>query len=108
MFAAAAEGDELAGAILDEEARRIASRIATISRVVDVELVVLGGGIGLACEGILPQVGAELAGLLRHPPRIAVSALGDAPVLTGALAYGARLARASVATRRITSAARSQ
>ncbi|MFI6920978.1 ROK family protein [Nonomuraea spiralis] len=106
IFAAASQGDGLASAIVAEEARRIAARIATISRVVDVELVVLGGGIGLACAGILPEIDAALAGMLRHPPRVEVSALGNAPVLTGGLAHGTRLLRESVATRRISAAAK--
>ncbi|MFI6180045.1 ROK family protein [Nonomuraea sp. NPDC051191] len=106
IFAAASQGDGLASAIVAEEARRIALRIATISRVVDVELVVLGGGIGLACESILPQINAALAGMLRHPPDVGISALGNAPVLTGGLAHGTRLLRESVATRRISAAAK--
>ncbi|MGW4410025.1 ROK family protein [Nonomuraea sp. NPDC004702] len=106
IFAAASRGDGLASAIVAEEARRIASRIATISRVADVELVVLGGGIGLACASILPEIGAALAGMLRHPPAVEVSALGNAPVLTGGLAHGTRLLRESVATRRISAAAK--
>ncbi|NUR92073.1 MAG: ROK family transcriptional regulator [Nonomuraea sp.] len=106
IFAAAAAGDALAGDILREQARRIAVRIATISRVVDVELVVLGGGIGLASADILPQVDEALTGMLRHPPRVEVSALGNAPVLTGALAHGTRLARESVSARLIAATAR--
>ncbi|MFI9596320.1 ROK family protein [Nonomuraea sp. NPDC052265] len=106
IFAAASRGDGLASAIVAEEARRIALRIATVSRVVDVELVVLGGGIGLACESILPEINAALAGMLRHPPDVEISALGNAPVLTGGLAHGTRLLRESVATRRISAAAK--
>ncbi|MEU1728942.1 ROK family transcriptional regulator [Nonomuraea sp. NPDC005692] len=106
IFAAASRGDGLASAIVAEEARRIALRIATISRVADVELVVLGGGIGLACASILPEISAALAGMLRHPPTVQVSALGNAPVLTGGLAHGTRLLRESVATRRISAAAK--
>ncbi|NUR89475.1 MAG: ROK family transcriptional regulator [Nonomuraea sp.] len=108
IFAAASQGDGPASAIVAEEARRIALRIATISRVVDVELVVLGGGIGLACASILPEIDAALAGMLRHPPKVEVSALGNAPVLTGGLAHGTRLLRESVAARRISAAARAK
>ncbi|MEZ0070776.1 ROK family transcriptional regulator [Planotetraspora sp. GP83] len=104
IFAAARQGDELARRILAEEARRIAVRVADLARVADVELVVLGGGIGLACAEILPTIEAALGGLLPRPPRIAVSGLGDAPVLVGALARASHLAWRQVATRLIAEA----
>ncbi|WP_067460995.1 ROK family protein [Actinomadura macra] len=99
IFAADRAGDPLAARILVEQARRTAVRIAEIVRVTDVELVVLGGGVGLACTQILPRIEAELRVLLRHPPRVAVSSLGDAPVLVGAMAMGSRLARQRYAER---------
>src|SRR4051795_2888965 len=45
IFAAARAGDALAGAIVAEEAKRIALHIVPIAAVADVDLVVLGGGI---------------------------------------------------------------
>ncbi|MFI0366621.1 ROK family protein [Actinomadura sp. 1N219] len=104
IFAADRAGDPLAARILVEQARRTAVRIAEIVRVADVGLVVLGGGIGLACAQILPRIETELAALLRHPPKVVVSGLGDAPVLVGAMAMGSRLARRSFSARRISAA----
>lgn len=104
IFHASRTGDGLAQQILTEQARRVALRIAEIARVIDVELIVLGGGIGLASAELIPQIEAELARLLSHPPRVTISGLGDAPVLVGAAAHGADLAWQRVAARRITQA----
>jgi predicted NBD/HSP70 family sugar kinase len=101
IFAAARAGDALARRVVAELVRRIAGRVALIARVVDVELVVLGGGLGLASEHLLDDVRAEVARQVRYAPRVEVSGLGDAPVLTGALARGAEIAWASLASRLI-------
>jgi predicted NBD/HSP70 family sugar kinase len=96
VFGAAREGDEAAQAVVDEVARRIALQIAPIAAVADVELVVLGGGIGANGDLLLDPVGRELAEWLPFPPRLEVSTLGDAAVLTGALAVGLQAARENV------------
>ena len=88
VFAAAREGDELARAAVAEEARRIALHIAPIAAVADIGLVVIGGGIGANGDLLLEPVRAELADRLPYPPRVEVSELGDAAVLSGALAVG--------------------
>jgi predicted NBD/HSP70 family sugar kinase len=85
VFAAARAGDRRALDLVAEEGRRIARHIAAISAVADVGLVVLGGGIGANGDLLLPVVRALLEDWLRYPPRVEVSALGDAGVLTGAL-----------------------
>ena len=85
VFAAARTGDVLALEVVAEEARRIALHIAPIAAVADVGLVVLGGGIGANGALLLPVVRSLLEQWLPYPPRVEVSALGDAAVLTGAL-----------------------
>jgi predicted NBD/HSP70 family sugar kinase len=85
VFAAARTGDALALEVVAEEARRIALHIAPIAAVADVGLVVLGGGIGANGALLLPVVRSLLEQWLPYPPRVEVSALGDAAVLTGAL-----------------------
>jgi predicted NBD/HSP70 family sugar kinase len=92
IFAAARAGDEIARAVVDEEARRIALHIAPISAVTDIALVVLGGGIGVNADLLLDPIRTKLARWLPYPPRVEVSSLGDAAVLTGALAVGLRAA----------------
>ena len=83
MFAAARAGDELARAVVAEEAQRIARHVVPIAAVADVGLVVLGGGIGANAE-LLDGVRGRLAEALPYPPRVELSSLGDAAVL-GAL-----------------------
>jgi predicted NBD/HSP70 family sugar kinase len=90
IFAAARGGDERAREVVDEVARRIALHIGPIAAVTDVELVVLGGGLGANSDLLLEPVRRRLAGWLPYPPRVEVSSLGDAAVLTGALAVGLR------------------
>jgi predicted NBD/HSP70 family sugar kinase len=92
IFAAARAGDALGRAVVAEEARRIALHIVPIAAVADVELVVLGGGIGRNGDLLLDPIRASLAERLAYPPRVAVSSLGEAAVLTGALAVGLRAA----------------
>jgi len=100
IFAAARAGDEVAGEIVAEEARRIALHVAPIAAVADVGLVVLGGGIGANGDLLSGAVRYRLDEWLPHPPRVEASSLGDAAVLTGALAVGRRAALDNVFTRR--------
>jgi predicted NBD/HSP70 family sugar kinase len=87
VFAAAREGDPIAGDVVREEARRIALHIAPIAAVADVELVVLGGGVGANAE-LLTHIRPLLAAWLPYPPRLEISSLGDGAVLMGALSIG--------------------
>jgi predicted NBD/HSP70 family sugar kinase len=100
IFGAARAGDELALAVVAEEARRIARHVVPIAAVTDVELVVLGGGIGVNGDLLLAPIRELLAQRCPYPPRVEVSSLGDAAVLTGALAFGLRSALDNVFTRR--------
>jgi predicted NBD/HSP70 family sugar kinase len=101
IFGAAREGDEGACKVVAEVARRIALHIAPFAAVADVELVVLGGGIGANGDLLLDPVGRQLAEWLPFPPRLEVSTLGEAAVLTGALAVGVQAARENVFSRRV-------
>ena len=92
IFAAARSGDPVGRAVVEEEARRIALHIAPISAVTDIALVVLGGGIGVNADLLLDPIRNLLTRWLPYPPRVEVSSLGDAAVLTGALAVGLRSA----------------
>jgi predicted NBD/HSP70 family sugar kinase len=100
VFAAARRGEPGALAVVDEVARRIALHLAPIAAVADVELVVLGGGIGANGDLLLDPIGQRLADWLPFPPRIAVSTLGEAAVLTGAVAVGLQAALENVFARR--------
>jgi predicted NBD/HSP70 family sugar kinase len=99
IFAAARAGDPLARKVVAEVARRIALHVASISAVADIALVVLGGGLGVNGDLLLAPVREHLSGWLPYPPRVEVSSLGEAAVLTGALAIGLRSALDNVFTR---------
>jgi len=101
IFGAAREGDEGARKVVAEVARRIALHIAPFAAVADIELVVLGGGIGANGDLLLDPVGRQLAEWLPFPPRLEVSTLGEAAVLTGALAVGVQAARENVFSHRV-------
>jgi predicted NBD/HSP70 family sugar kinase len=92
VFAAARSGDAVARRVVEEEARRIALHVVPIAAVADVALVVLGGGLGTNGDLLLEPVRELLDRWLPYAPRVEVSSLGEAAVLTGALAVGRRVA----------------
>ena len=100
IFGAARKGDHVAREVVEEVARRIAMHVAPIAAVADVELVVLGGGIGANGDLLLDAVGRLLAEWLPFPPRVEVSTLGEGAVLAGALFVGLQAALDSVFTSR--------
>jgi predicted NBD/HSP70 family sugar kinase len=87
VFAAAADGDPRAAAVVAAEATLVARAIASVTVVVDTELVVLGGGIGQA-DGFLDAVRTELPNHSPVLPELRVSALGADAVVDGCLAAG--------------------
>jgi predicted NBD/HSP70 family sugar kinase len=100
VFGAARNGEQEAREVVEEVARRIALHVAPIAAVTDVELVVLGGGIGANGDLLLDPVARLLAEWLPFPPRLEVSTLGEAAVLTGAVAVGLHAALENVFTKR--------
>ena len=100
IFGAARAGDALGRAVVAEAARRIAVHIAPIAAVADLELVVLGGGIGANGDLLLAPIRSGSAAQLPFAPRVEISSLGDAAVLTGALAIGLRSALDNAFTQR--------
>jgi predicted NBD/HSP70 family sugar kinase len=92
IFAAARRGDPLGRRVVEEVARRIAAHIAPIAAVADPALIVLGGGLGTNGDLLLTPVRRLLAAWVPYPPRVEISSLGEAAVLTGALAVGLRSA----------------
>jgi predicted NBD/HSP70 family sugar kinase len=99
LFDAARQGDPLGRAVVAETAREIAVCVAGITAVVDLELVLLGGGIGDNDDLLLPDVRAALAELLPLAPRVERAALGDRAVRTGAVAVALEGARQAVIRR---------
>jgi predicted NBD/HSP70 family sugar kinase len=87
LFAAARDSDSIAVAVVEEAARRIALHVLPLAATLDLPLVVLGGSIG-GNDDLLEPVRRHLQEWLPFPPRVEVSALGEAAVLEGALAAG--------------------
>jgi predicted NBD/HSP70 family sugar kinase len=85
ILKAAKAGDELAKAVINLEAERIALYVAAISAVTDVELIVLSGGIGRQASFFLDPIKKLVGAIVPFPPRIEVSTLGDTGILVGAL-----------------------
>lgn len=85
ILKAAKEGDDLAQAVVQLEAERIALYVAAISAVTDVELIVLAGGIGRQASFFLDPIKSLVGTVVPFPPRIEVSTLGDTGILVGAL-----------------------
>jgi predicted NBD/HSP70 family sugar kinase len=88
IFIAAEQGDALCSRIVADEANLIARAIASITAVVDLDLVVLGGGIGQA-DYFVGLVRRELRPLVRLPIEVRASALGEEAIVQGSLAVGA-------------------
>ena len=93
VFALARKGDPLAGRVVEDEARRLALGLAVVMAVVDLELVILGGGVGGNADLLLPPIERELRTLSPLRPRLAVSALGENAVLQGAVATALEVAQ---------------
>lgn len=87
VFAAAADGDEVALGILQHIVGRTARVVATLGTLFNPELVILGGAVAAAAGALLPDIEKQLAGFTSTPPRVAVSSLGDAIVSVGAVRH---------------------
>jgi predicted NBD/HSP70 family sugar kinase len=92
VFSAARAGDALARRVVDEVALRIARYSLMVAAVTDVEVVVIGGGVGSNGDLLLEPIRARLNEWMEYPPRVEVSSLGEAAVLSGALSVGLRAA----------------
>ncbi|MFI5086516.1 MAG: ROK family protein [Actinomycetales bacterium] len=85
VFAAAADGDATAAAILDRVAERMARVVATLGTMFNPELVVLGGGVADSAAVLLTGIRDRLPRFTATPPRVEVSVLGDSIVPLGAV-----------------------
>jgi len=82
--------------VVDAIARRIAYVICGVTAVLDPELVVLAGGVGLNQDLLLEPVTRHVQAMSPFMPRIEVSKCGKEAALLGAVSLASELARASV------------
>jgi predicted NBD/HSP70 family sugar kinase len=102
LFEMARRGDPIGQSVVAETVSALAACIASITAVVDLELVLLGGGIGAQGDLLLEPVRAAIATRVPYVPDIECGALGDRAALIGAIALGAEFARAAVLRRCLT------
>jgi predicted NBD/HSP70 family sugar kinase len=88
VFAAAADGDTRALALIEAEGRRIGGLVVAVAAVLDPEAVVLGGGVGRNVDLLEKPMNERIAELGPLRPKVIASALGEAGVLRGAIARG--------------------
>ena len=92
IFRLLEEGDEVAAAVLDTTARWVALAVATLQSLLDLELIVFGGSIGVRPE-LYARVQRILPALFSRPVTIAPSQLGDRAGLIGAVCAAAQALR---------------
>ncbi|MDI3193654.1 ROK family transcriptional regulator [Pseudarthrobacter sp. AL07] len=85
VFAAAANGDAVARAILERLADRMARVIGAVSTIINPELVVIGGAVAKSAGVLLGPIAERLKEYTVTPARVAVSPLGDSIVTVGAV-----------------------
>jgi predicted NBD/HSP70 family sugar kinase len=86
-------GDEVAASVLDTTARWVALAVVTLQSLLDLEIIVFGGSIGVRPE-LYERVRKALPALFSRPITIAPSQLGDRAGLMGAVCAAARALRA--------------
>jgi predicted NBD/HSP70 family sugar kinase len=99
VFAAARHGGAIARRVVDAEAAMLGLAIATVTPIVDPEMVILGGGIGRNGDLLVEPIERELRQLMPFRPAVAVSALGEDAVVRGAVATALDVARDRVFAR---------
>jgi predicted NBD/HSP70 family sugar kinase len=88
IFSLLEAGDEVAASVLDTTARWVALAVVTLQSLLDLELIVFGGSIGVRPE-LYERVRRALPALFSRPIAIAPSQLGDRAGLIGAVCAAA-------------------
>jgi predicted NBD/HSP70 family sugar kinase len=92
IFRLLEEGDEVAASVLDTTARWVALAVATLQSLLDLELIVFGGSIGVRPE-LYERVRRILPAVFSRAIAIAPSQLGDRAGLIGAVYAAAQILR---------------
>jgi len=96
IFKLLEEGDEVAASVLDTTARWVALAVVTLQSLLDLELIVFGGSIGVRPE-LYERVRRALPALFSRPITIAPSQLGDRAGLIGAVCAATQALRQNLA-----------
>jgi glucokinase len=86
VCSAAQLGDEHCQLIVDETARALGLVLANLSAVLDVERIVVGGGVAQAGELLLTPMRETIRRIAPYPPEVVQSALGYRASMIGAAA----------------------
>jgi predicted NBD/HSP70 family sugar kinase len=89
IFRLLEEGDAVAASVLDTTARWVALAVVTLQSLLDLEIIVFGGSIGVRPE-LYERVQSALPALFSRPITIAPSQLGDRAGLVGAVCAAAQ------------------
>src|SRR5579872_1314407 len=89
IFRLLEEGDAVAASVLDATARWVALAVVTLQSLLDLEIIVFGGSIGVRPE-LYERVRRALPALFSRPITIAPSELGERAGLVGAVCAAAR------------------
>jgi predicted NBD/HSP70 family sugar kinase len=92
IFSLLQAGDAVAASVLDTTARWVALAVATLQSLLDLELIVFGGSIGVRPE-LFERVRQVLPALFPRPINIEPSRLGDRAGLVGAVCAVAQAMR---------------
>lgn len=88
VFAAAEAGDPLAKEVVERAARALGFAVAGLVSVLNLEVVILGGGVSLAAPAFLEAVRSAVAQYAQpisaRSVRVVAAALGEEAVLIGA------------------------
>lgn len=88
LFEAARSGDRVARDICARATARFSTGLAVLLTLLDPDTVVLGGAVAQAGDDLLAAIRTDLdARLLRSPPRLLLSHLGDDAVALGAIQF---------------------
>ncbi|QPC89377.1 ROK family transcriptional regulator [Mesorhizobium sp. INR15] len=84
VFARLEAGDAVAATVVDETARMLALAITALYSIVDPQIIVLGGNIGIRPE-LIERVRREMPAVFARPANIVPSTLGNRAALVGAV-----------------------
>ncbi len=92
VFEAARAGDQTASRLVEETARLIGMAVSNLASLLDVDAIILGGGVMLSGDLLLPAIRSVVERHALRPPAIHASALRDEAGALGAAHLALRAA----------------